>query len=260
MKAARAGHPFTPDEAHRPAADVLVNLLEWIGRGDPSRHDEAARRAYLGEGEQQFRIRLFQEPAEGAVVNGDELVLDCFEHLAHWIARRPAADAGDRVLSQHRLAIVEFEPGPQPECPGQPVRRHLVALDHLALRREVGVHAVKHVPDQDAGVAGYVRGGPDRIEVGEISMGGKAHGTGVNTLRNRRCGKFAHDRQGASTGSGREECASMHDVPSGNLFGSARGSPTATLSKMLSLVTGKYRSEVLPADGKMLPVPLGASA
>jgi hypothetical protein len=38
-----ARHPFVPHEAHRPAADIFVDLPEWVGRGDARRHDEATR-------------------------------------------------------------------------------------------------------------------------------------------------------------------------------------------------------------------------
>src|ERR1041384_7179416 len=84
MKAARAPgtHSFLAKRIGRlPTYSPIC--LNGIGRGDTRRHDEAAWRAYLAEGEQQFRVRLFQDPAEGAVVDGDELVLDCLEHLAH---------------------------------------------------------------------------------------------------------------------------------------------------------------------------------
>src|SRR5262249_7735008 len=55
-----ARRPFILDEAHRPAADMLADLLERIGRGDSRRHDETARRDDLAERQQHFRIGLFQ--------------------------------------------------------------------------------------------------------------------------------------------------------------------------------------------------------
>jgi hypothetical protein len=145
-------------------------LFERVGRRDPRRHDEAAGGADLAEREQHLRVRFFQDPAEGAVVDGNEFVLDRLEHLAHGIARRPTGEARDRVLRQHRLAVVKLEPGPQAECPSQAVRRHLLSLDHLALRLQGGIDAVKHVPDQQAGVARDIGAVPNRIEIGEVRM------------------------------------------------------------------------------------------
>jgi len=37
LPAAARRHPFVPDESHRPAADVILDLLEWIGGGDARR-------------------------------------------------------------------------------------------------------------------------------------------------------------------------------------------------------------------------------
>src|SRR5215468_8011736 len=82
------------------------------------------------------------------------------------LARGPAIDAGHRILGAHRLTVVEFERVTQPESPDEAVRRDLFGLDHLALDVERGVHAVEHVPHQQAGVAGDVGRGPDRVEIG----------------------------------------------------------------------------------------------
>jgi hypothetical protein len=35
-----AGNPFVADEPHRPASDILVDRLEWIGCRDPCRQDK----------------------------------------------------------------------------------------------------------------------------------------------------------------------------------------------------------------------------
>ena len=78
---------------------------------------------------------------------------DGLDHQAHRIARRPAVDARHRVFGQNRLAVVELEPRPQPERPGEAVRRHLLGFDHLALRPQLVVHAVKHVPHHAPSVA-----------------------------------------------------------------------------------------------------------
>ena len=93
-----AWRPLLLEETHRAAADILGDLLERIGRCDAGRHDEAARRADLAERQQHLRIGFLQRPAEGAVVDGDELVLDGLDHLAHGVACRPAVDAGDGVF------------------------------------------------------------------------------------------------------------------------------------------------------------------
>jgi len=48
-----------PDEAHRPAADIFVDLPERVGGGDPRRHHEA-RPGGVTERQQHFRIRLLK--------------------------------------------------------------------------------------------------------------------------------------------------------------------------------------------------------
>ena len=104
-----ARHPFGARELHGSAADVLGDLLEGVGLGDPLRHDEGHRRAVLAEREQHLGIRRGQHPLDGAIVDGNELLLQGFEHQPHGIARCPARQAGDHVLGQHRLAVMELE-------------------------------------------------------------------------------------------------------------------------------------------------------
>src|SRR5262249_24602929 len=81
-----AGHPVATDEAHRTAADVLVDLLQRVGRCDPLRHHEAARPAEFPEREQYLGEGLLQGPAERAVGDGNKLDLDRLDHLADWVA------------------------------------------------------------------------------------------------------------------------------------------------------------------------------
>jgi len=118
-----ARQPFVAQEAHRPAADMLVDLLEGIGRRDARGHDETTRRNDLAERQQHFRKGLFQTPSEGSIVERNQLVLDGLDHPAHRLARRPSVDARDRVRGEHRLAVVELEALPQSERPGEAVRR-----------------------------------------------------------------------------------------------------------------------------------------
>jgi hypothetical protein len=61
-----AGRLFAFDEAHRSAADMVRNLLERIGRGDPLRHHESDRRSALLEREQHFRVGFFEYPCDAA--------------------------------------------------------------------------------------------------------------------------------------------------------------------------------------------------
>ena len=142
-----------------------------------------------------LRKGLLQHPAEGAVVDGGKLVLDSLDHQAQLIARRPAIEARHHVFGQHRLAVVELEPRPQPERPGEAVRRHLLGLDHLALRLQLVVHAVKRVPHQRRGVAHHVCGAPDRIEIGEIGLRHETQRARRGALRDRRSGEAAGRRQ-----------------------------------------------------------------
>ncbi len=116
-----AGDPFALCKLHRPAADVLRDLLEWIGLSDALGHHERAGRIVLAQRQQHLGIRLLQHPFERGVVDGGQLVLDPLEHQAHRVARRPARQAGNHVLGKDLLAIVEFEAGPQLERPSQAV-------------------------------------------------------------------------------------------------------------------------------------------
>src|SRR5262249_34229757 len=146
----------------------------------------------LGEG-------LLQDPAERAVVDGGKLALDRLDHLAYGVACGPAVYAGDRVLGQHRLAVVEFEARSQPEGPGQAIARHLFGLDHLTLRLKLGVDAIKGIPDQQAGVARNIRGCPNRIEIGKVSMRYQPHRPRRGALRNGRSSKPTSGGEGANT-------------------------------------------------------------
>jgi hypothetical protein len=230
-----ARRPFILDEAHRPAADMLVDLLERIGCGDPRRHDETARRDDLAERQQHFRIGLFQHPPEGAVVDDRKFILDRLDHLAHGLARRPSVDARHRIVGTHRLAVVEFEPGPQPERPDEAVRGHVLGLDHLALHLEVGVHAIQHVPDQEPGVARDVGGTPDRIEVGDVRMGHETQRPSGGALRDRRGRESARRGQDAGTGYRLQECSSVHEVHI-----------PVTASHEVGYMTGAHVSPVAP--------------
>src|SRR5262249_41047859 len=55
-----ARRPFLLDEAHGATADMLVNLLVWVGRGNASWHYEAARCADLAQRQQYFWVGFFQ--------------------------------------------------------------------------------------------------------------------------------------------------------------------------------------------------------
>ena len=164
------GQPFVLDEAHRPAADMFADLLEGIGRGDPGGHDEAAWGGHLSQRQQHLRKRPPQRPAEGPVIDDGELALHGLDNLAHGLTCSPAPDTGHGIRCQHGLAVVEFQGGPQPERPEEAIRRHILGFNHLALRLQVGIDAVKRVPHEQRGVARDVGGAPDRIEIGQIRM------------------------------------------------------------------------------------------
>ena len=161
----RAGLPVGAYELHRAGADVLLDLLERISLGDALGHDEAARRADLAEREQHLRIGLCQHPFHRSVVDGGQLLVDGFEHLAHGVAIGPARDRRHDVLGENLLAVVPFQTSTQFERPGQAIGGDFLALDHLALGLELGIDAVERVPDELGGVAHDVLGAPDGIKV-----------------------------------------------------------------------------------------------
>ncbi len=65
---------------------------------------------------------------------------------------------------------MEFQVGPQFECPGFEIGADVVALDHLRLWVKLVVDAIKRVPDQQGAVAHDILRGPDRIEVRQIGL------------------------------------------------------------------------------------------
>src|SRR5258708_11038725 len=103
-----AGNPFLAHEAHGPAADILADRFERIGRRDPRRHDEAGWRSDFAERDQEFGVGFFQHPAEGAVIDGAKLLFDLLSHQAHVVARSPARDARHHDFCEHRLVAVKF--------------------------------------------------------------------------------------------------------------------------------------------------------
>ncbi len=199
-------HPFASHEAHRPRADIVGDLTEWVGRGDPRRHDKAARRCVLAQRQPQLREGLAQYPAEGAVIDGGEFVLDSLDHVARRIAHRPAFDAGDRVAREHRLAVMEFETRPQAESPGEPVRRHLFGFDHLTLQPQLVVDTVQHIVDQRPGIAHHIGRSPDGIEIGQVLPGHKAQRARRGALRDGGNCKARGGRGGRHL----QECPAVH--------------------------------------------------
>jgi sulfur carrier protein ThiS len=98
---------------------------------------------------------------------------------------------GSRADQRVRLAVVEFEIGPQLESPGQAVVRDLLRFDHLALRLELLIEAVERVPNHRRGVADHILRAPDRIEIGEVRLRHEAERPRRRALRERRCRKAA---------------------------------------------------------------------
>src|SRR5262249_41232096 len=91
--------------------------------------------------------------------------------------------------------------------------RNLLRLDHLALRLQLRIDAVEHVPDEYAGIAGDISGRPDRIEIGEIGVRHQAQGARVDTLRDGRGGETAPGGEGDGAGGRFDEIPAFHHAP-----------------------------------------------
>src|SRR5262249_32548471 len=116
-----------------------------------------------------------------AAISGG-LILYGLDHLAHGLAGGPAPDAGDCIGCQNRLAVMEFQIGPQAECPDQAVRRNFFGAHHLALWLQIAVDVIEHVIDQQRAIVCNVGRGPDRIEISKISVRHEAQRAGGNAF------------------------------------------------------------------------------
>jgi len=94
----------------------------------------------------------------------------------------------------------------QAEAPQQAVILEAVALDHLRLRLQAGIHAVELVIDHQRVVAGDVGRGHHRVDHGEVGLGDVFQHPRRGRLRERR----ARECQGAGT---RHQSTSLHDHP-----------------------------------------------
>ena len=138
---------------------------------------------FLPSAEQHLRIGLFQRPAEGAIIDCDQFVLDREDHQAHRIAGGPAHEALHRVFGEHRRAVMELEAGTQLEGPDEAIAETSSLSTIWRCGCELRVDAVERVPDQRGGVAHDVLRAPDRIEVGEVGLRHEAQRLGACALR-----------------------------------------------------------------------------
>ena len=89
-------------------------------------------------------------------------------------ARCEAANAGNDILRQHRLAVVEPQTVAQGQAPHQPIILDAMPSNHLRLRLPFGVEAVERVENEIGGVARRPCGGHDRVKHTEIGNTDKA--------------------------------------------------------------------------------------
>ncbi len=167
---AGAHHALVRQEAERAAAHHLRNLLERIGQRQAFRHDRQHVDADLAQRLRQQRERRLEAEGDGAVVRGGQLVRHRHQGLAERIPPGPAPDAGHAIPRQHRRAVVEQQPVPQPQRPAPAAIRDDVPLHHLRLHLQRVVLPVQRVEHEVAVVARDVDRGPDRIECRDIGL------------------------------------------------------------------------------------------
>ncbi len=171
-----AGLPLVLHEAERPRADRLLDLLA-VGRGrDAGGHDEGHVARRLAERFQHEAEGLGQLEREGLLVLSGELAGVGGQQLAQGIALGPPLDRLDRVLGDHRLAVVPLETVAQRERPLHALVRRGPLVDHLRLDLQILIGAEQRVVDQVGVVPRDVGGRPDRIEHLEIGVRDEAHG------------------------------------------------------------------------------------
>ena len=198
-----AGDELVRQETERSAADDLCELLERIGGGQPRRHDHRLR-LHLRQEMRQQRERLLQPPHQRAVVRCLDRIDPRVEGLADRVALQPALQRGDAVARQNRRAVVEHQSLAQLHRPAFAVVVDRVAFDHLRLRVERLVAAVQRLVDHQREVAGDGRGGPHRIEAGQVGL--RHEDQGLRGGADRRAG----ERQGGRRGGGCDEGTAFH--------------------------------------------------
>ncbi len=192
------------DEAVGAGADHLADLLEGIGVGQPLRHDEGQRRVDRAQRRGQHREGPLQAVAQAPVVQRHQLLRQGVEILAHRAALGPALQAGDRVLGQDALVVVEADVVAQRDGGDLAAILEGDALGKLGLRLEIGVDAEEAVVHHHAEVARDVGRGPDRVQHGQVGV--------RDEFQRPRAGRLgdADARQcGAGDGAG-DQGASMH--------------------------------------------------
>ena len=167
---ARPSHPFTGDETIWPAAHHLLDLRERVGLRQPFGHDHRQKGGHLGERVGQQRERLLQTEPDRLVVGRTEFVGRRHQRLGERIALAPPRQAGDAVARQYRRVVVKHQAGAQGDRPVLAIGIGHRALGHLRHRLEGLVLAEQCVEHQEGVVAGDSRGGPDRIQNGQIGL------------------------------------------------------------------------------------------
>jgi len=104
----------------------------------------------------------------------EPLVASVIGSRAHEVVLGPAVDAGDAILGEGRLAVMELQAVAQLDRPLQLIVRDGVALGHLRVDIVVLVEAVERVEHQMAVDLDDGRGAPDRIEDVEVRLGNVA--------------------------------------------------------------------------------------
>ena len=123
--------------------------------------------------DRQFSTRLNgrrQPDGESPVIRRGHLRHASEQRLAHRVARCPALDRGDAIAPAHRLAVMEAQSVAQGEGPQPAVILERVAFDHLRLRLQLAVDAVKLVPDHRGVKAGDIGGCHDRIDDSQVRL------------------------------------------------------------------------------------------
>ena len=207
-KGALARHPFIAQKHEGAGADDLAHLLGGRrGIGNACGHDEGHMHRRLAEGLNHAAIGPGEAQAKGIGPRRHQFRRRRHQPPADRIAIAPALERGHDILGRHRRTIMESEARAQPEIPGQLIRAHLPALQHLRLEAARHVHRDQRVIDEIGKIAGHEGGAGNRVQILQPDIDHKAESP-LARLRQRDAG--GGDEAG---GGGQAVAAGEHKEP-----------------------------------------------
>jgi hypothetical protein len=142
--------PLLIYEEERPGPDNVLELLA-VGNGRYNTFGKnEGRGARPGKCLQHQAVRLLHLERKDPIVDRLDFVDELAELLTIAADPHPTPQGGDDVGGTDGLAVTKLQAFAQCESIAHPAFVDLVAIDHLRLRLEFGVHPVERVSDQIA--------------------------------------------------------------------------------------------------------------